>query len=166
MFKTTYPAKLVLQWNILRYLKTRLLKSYLNFSKTLSFFITIYVMELLQFLLPQKINGEPKKKGQSYNQNRKRWRKFWHILTIIFTRQLESVSIYFPYCCYEWTISAPSTNGSTYTLAGSIDSCSFKGTVSETLPHSHIPSTSHMLLDYSLLHTKRLLYFLSLKRKK
>lgn len=64
MFKTTYPAKLVLQWNILRYLKTRLLKSYLNFSKTLSFFITIYVMELLQFLLPQKINGEPKKKDK------------------------------------------------------------------------------------------------------
>lgn len=64
MFKTTYPGKLVLQWNILRYLKTRLLKSYLNFSKTLSFFITIYVMELLQFLLPQKINGEPNKKDK------------------------------------------------------------------------------------------------------
>ena len=159
MFKTTYPAKLVLQWNILRYVKMRLLKSYLNFSETLSFSKTIYVMELLQFLLPQKINGEPKKKVQSYNQNRRRWRKFWHILTITFTRLLESVSIYFPYC-YEWTVSAPSSNGSTYTLAGYIDSCSFKGTVSETLPFSHIPSTFHMLLDYSLLHTKMLLYVL------
>lgn len=79
---------------------------------------------------------------------------------ITFTGLLESV--YLLYCCHKWTVSATSTNCSTYTQTGSIASCSLKDTVSETLSFSHISSVFHMLLDNLLLHIKMLWYILYL----